>query len=77
MNVGTGQGVSIRQMIEAAERVLGARAPHAMGPRRRGDPPMLVADAGLIERRLGFRTRCSDLDSIIRDAALWQRTRAW
>ena len=77
MNVGTGVGMTVKQMIEAAERVLGAPVPRTVGPRRPGDPPSLVAAASLIRRRLGWTARCSDLDSIIRDAALWQRVRAW
>lgn len=77
MNVGTGQGVTVKQVIAAAERVLGAPAPYTVGPRRAGDPPSLVADPSRIAERLGWRARCSDLDTIIRDAARWQRERAW
>ncbi len=77
MNVGTGEGVTVKQMIAAAERVLGVPVPRTVGPRRAGDPPSLVADSTLIQQRLGWRPKCSDLDSIIRDAALWQRSRVW
>jgi UDP-glucose 4-epimerase/UDP-arabinose 4-epimerase len=77
MNVGTGMGVTVKQVIEAAERVMGAPVPRSVGPRRAGDPPSLVADASLIRKRLGWTARCSDLDAIIRDAARWQRERAW
>ncbi|OYX35501.1 MAG: UDP-glucose 4-epimerase GalE [Caulobacterales bacterium 32-69-10] len=77
MNVGTGEGVSVKQVIEAAERVLGASVPRTVGPRRAGDPPSLVADSTLLKQRLGWKPTCSDLDSIIRDAALWQRQRTW
>jgi UDP-glucose 4-epimerase/UDP-arabinose 4-epimerase len=77
MNVGTGEGVSVKQVIEAAERVLGAPVPRTVGPRRAGDPPSLVADSTLLKQRLGWRPQRSDLDSIIRDAALWQRVRTW
>jgi UDP-glucose 4-epimerase len=77
MNVGTGAGVSVKQMIAAAERVLGASVPRTVGPRRPGDPPSLVADSGLLRQRLGWSPRMSDIDAILRDAALWQRTRAW
>jgi UDP-glucose-4-epimerase GalE len=77
MNVGTGEGATVKQVIEAAERVLGKLVPRSVGPRRAGDPPSLVADSSLLKRRLGWKPRCSDLDSMIRDAALWQRTRAW
>ena len=77
MNVGTGQGASVKQVIDTAERVMGAPVPRTVGPRRAGDPPSLVADSTLLQRRLGWRPRCSDLDSIIRDAARWQRERPW
>jgi UDP-glucose 4-epimerase/UDP-arabinose 4-epimerase len=77
MNVGTGEGVTVKEMIAAAERVMGVVVPRTVGPRRAGDPPSLVADSSLLKRRLGWAPRCSDLDSIIRDAALWQRTRQW
>ena len=77
MNVGTGEGVTVMQMIAAAERVLGAPVPYSVGPRRAGDPPSLVADSRLLQKRLGWKARRSDLDSIIADAALWQRQRTW
>jgi len=77
MNVGTGEGVTVMQMIAAAERVLSAPVPYSVGPRRAGDPPSLVADSSLLQRRLGWKARRSDLDSIIADAALWQRQRTW
>jgi UDP-glucose 4-epimerase/UDP-arabinose 4-epimerase len=77
MNVGTGEGASVKQVIAAAERVLGKPVPRSVGPRRPGDPPFLVADSSLLQRRLGWRPRCSDMDAIIRDAARWQRERRW
>ncbi|MES2146362.1 MAG: UDP-glucose 4-epimerase GalE, partial [Pseudomonadota bacterium] len=43
LNLGTGQGVSIRQVISAIEHVTGKSVPHRIGPRREGDPPALVA----------------------------------
>ena len=77
MNVGTGSGATVKQVIEAAERVMGAPVPRTVGPRRAGDPPALVADVGLIRQRLGWTARYSDMDRIIRDAARWQRERSW
>ena len=77
MNVGTGEGVTVKQMISAAERVMGKPVPHTVGPRRAGDPPSLVADSALIQKKLGWRATTSDLDTIIATAALWQRTRPW
>jgi UDP-glucose 4-epimerase/UDP-arabinose 4-epimerase len=73
LNVGTGEGVTVMQMIEAAERTLGLKVPYQVGPRRAGDPPSLVADSRQIKALLGWKPVCSDLDSLIRDAALWQR----
>lgn len=77
MNVGVGEGVTVKEMLAAANRVLNAPVPYSVGPRRPGDPPSLVADSTLIRQRLGWRPQHSDLDSILRDAALWQRTRPW
>jgi UDP-glucose 4-epimerase len=48
-----------------------------VGPRRPGDPPSLVADSARLRLRFGWRAHCSDLDTIIRDAARWQRERPW
>lgn len=73
LNVGTGEGVTVMQMIEAAERTLGLKVPYEVGPRRAGDPPSLVADSRQIKALLGWKPVCSDLDSLIRDAARWQR----
>jgi UDP-glucose 4-epimerase/UDP-arabinose 4-epimerase len=77
MNVGVGTGVSVKQMISAAERVLGTPVPHTIGPRRAGDPPSLVADSGRLRDRLGWTPQRSDIETILRDAALWQRSRPW
>ncbi|MDP9103084.1 MAG: UDP-glucose 4-epimerase GalE [Pseudomonadota bacterium] len=77
MNAGTGEGVTVKAMIAAATRVLNAPVPYSIGPRRAGDPPALVADASLLQRRLGWRPQHSDIETILRDAALWQRTRDW
>jgi UDP-glucose 4-epimerase/UDP-arabinose 4-epimerase len=73
LNVGTGEGVTVMQMTEAAERTLGLKVPYEVGPRRAGDPPSLVADSRQIKALLGWKPVCSDLDSLIRDAARWQR----
>jgi UDP-arabinose 4-epimerase len=71
LNLGTGQGHSVRAVIAAAERVGGRTVPHRAAPRRPGDPPVLVADARLAAHRLGWQARCSDLDTIIRTALAW------
>lgn len=72
-NVGTGQGHSVREIIEAARRVTGQTIPVIEGPRRPGDPPSLVADATLIRTRLAWRPRWTDIEKVIASAWKWHR----
>ena len=67
-NLGTGSGHSVKEVLAAAERVTGKKAPYKMGPRREGDPPELVADAAKVRRALGWQAKRTDLDGIVRDA---------
>ena len=69
VNLGSGNGISIREVIAAVERVTGRQVPHVMRPRRPGDPPALYADPHLAKERLGFVTELSDIDTIVRTAA--------
>lgn len=71
LNLGTGRGHSVREVIAAAERVCGRKIPLREGPRRPGDPPALVADPALAARTLGWRAQHSSLDTIIRTALAW------
>jgi UDP-glucose-4-epimerase GalE len=71
LNLGTGSGYSVREVIAAVERVGGRRVPYRAAPRRAGDPPVLVADARLAAARLGWQARVSDLDTIIGTALAW------
>jgi UDP-arabinose 4-epimerase len=68
LNLGTGRGVSIREVLAAAERVTARQIPVVGRPRRPGDPPTLVASPVVAERDLGFQARLSDIDTIIRTA---------
>jgi UDP-glucose 4-epimerase/UDP-arabinose 4-epimerase len=77
LNVGTGQGHTVLEVMEAAERVGGRPVPRSFGPRRAGDPPALVADAGEIQRRFSWRPRHSDLETILRTAWRWQSERPY
>ena len=70
-NLGIGRGYSVREIIDAAERVVGMPLTGARGPRRPGDPPSLYADASKIERELGWRARRTDIEEIIRSAYRW------
>ncbi len=68
-NLGSGHGTSIRQVLEAIDRVTGRRVPVQLLPRRPGDPPVLYADSSRARQRLGFRPALSDIETIIRTAA--------
>jgi UDP-arabinose 4-epimerase len=71
VNLGTGSGHSVREVIAAAEAVSGRMVPARDAPRRPGDPPALVADPSLAAEILGWRAQHSDLDTIIRTALAW------
>ena len=76
-NVGTGEGVTVLDMLKTAERVLGRAVPHSFGPRRAGDPQALVADVSRIRSELDWTPLRSDLETLIRTAALWQENRLY
>jgi UDP-glucose 4-epimerase len=71
INLGSGSGYSIRQVVAAVERVTGRRVATRVGSRRAGDPANLVADIGKT-RVLGWRPR-RDLDEIVASAAEFHR----
>jgi UDP-glucose-4-epimerase GalE len=73
LNLGTGQGCSVRQVIAAVERIAGRPVPFRETARRAGDPPELVADPALARTRFGWQPRHSDLDTIIATALAWER----
>jgi len=70
-NLGNGQGYSVKEVVETARRVTGHPIPAVVGPRRAGDPAMLVASSEAIQRELGWAPRYTDLETIIRSAWLW------
>ena len=76
LNLGSGNGLSVRQIIEAIERFTGKSLPVREEPRRAGDPPVLTADPSRAASVLGFRTELSDIDTIVRHAAPWFGLRA-
>lgn len=73
-NVGTGTGVSVRELIEVARRVTGHAIPAIEAPRREGDPPALFADPSKIMRELGWRPRYTDIRTIVETAWRWHRS---
>jgi UDP-glucose 4-epimerase len=72
-NLGTGEGYSVKQVIDAAERVTGLSVRHSSAPRRPGDPPELVAGAEKIRRELGWSPKRSSIDEILSTAWNWQK----
>jgi UDP-glucose 4-epimerase len=74
LNLGTGRGHSVREVVDACRRVTGHPIPTVAGPRRPGDPPELVADATRAQQLLGWRPVFHDIESIIRTAWEWHRT---
>lgn len=73
LNLGTGRGYSVREVIEACRRVTGHKIPQRLGQRRPGDPPALVADATLARETLGWQPRYTDIDSIVATAWQWHQ----
>jgi UDP-glucose-4-epimerase GalE len=74
LNLGTGQGSSVREVISAIERVAGKRVPQRVVPRREGDPPELVADPSLAKKVLGWQAKRS-LHDIVSTAWNWDKSR--
>jgi UDP-arabinose 4-epimerase len=72
-NLGTGRGISIREIIECVEEVSQRSVAVREAPRRSGDPKELVADPSKAERLLGWRPRHSDLRNIVETAWNWHR----
>lgn len=70
-NLGIGKGYSVRQIIEAVQRVTGKTIKVIEGPRRAGDPPAVWADPAKVRRELGWNAQVTDLDEIIRSAWTW------
>ncbi|HBY58397.1 MAG TPA: UDP-glucose 4-epimerase GalE [Solibacterales bacterium] len=74
-NVGTGQGHSVLDVLAAAEAVTGRKAPYEMGPRREGDPPVLVASSAKLQQALGWKPAYTDLTEIVRTAWAFEQKR--
>lgn len=68
-----GNGYSVRQVIDAARRVTGREIPLRVGPRRPGDPAVLVASSAKIQRELGWQPRLGELEVIVASAWKWMR----
>lgn len=70
-NLGTGTGLTVRQVIDMVEQVSGRKVPVRLSPRRPGDAPELVAEASRARNLLGWTPTCSDLRTIVETAYRW------
>ena len=73
LNCGYGHGYSVREVLEAVEKVNGAPLTIAEEPRRAGDPPELVAVADRVRSVLGWTPAYDDLETIVRTSLGWER----
>jgi|SRR5580692_762399 UDP-arabinose 4-epimerase len=71
LNLGTGRGNSVQEVIDAVIRVTGRKPVIRYAGRREGDPPMLVADARAANAKLGFAPKWTDIEKIVASAWAW------
>jgi UDP-glucose-4-epimerase GalE len=70
VNLGSGQGSTVKEVIAKVEEKLGGQVPKVVGERKKGDPPVLVADIRKAKETLGWKPE-SDLDTIVTSAVRW------
>lgn len=74
LNLGTGRGTSVREIIDACRKVTGHAIPEQIGSRREGDPAELIADATKAREVLGWSPQYTDIQSIIETAWRWHQS---
>lgn len=72
-NLGTGQGTSVKEVIDACREVTGHPIPSVVAPPRAGDPPALIADPSLARRELGWIPRFTSIRPIVESAWKWHQ----
>lgn len=72
-NLGTGRPTSVLEVIRAVEKITGLKVPHALAPRRAGDPPALYANSAKALEELGWTIKFRDIESIIATAWKWHQ----
>ena len=72
-NLGTGDGYSVFQVVQACEKITGKKIPTIEKPRREGDPPRLVASAEKAIRELSWKPKYAKLDDIVATAWAWHK----
>ena len=76
-NLGNGQGFSVQEVIDTARHVTGREITIIDAPRRAGDPPRLVADAGRASKVLGWVPQFASLEQIVAHAWAWELQHPW
>lgn len=77
LNCGYGHGYSVREVLDAVERVADTKLDIREAPRRSGDPPTLIARADRVRELLGWSAEYDDLDTIIAHSLNWERNRRY
>jgi UDP-glucose 4-epimerase len=73
INLGNGNGYSVKQVIDTSKKVTGRNIPFENAPRRAGDPPQLVGDSRKAREVLGWNPRFPELEKIIESAWRWHK----
>jgi UDP-glucose 4-epimerase len=73
VNLGTGRGFSVLDLVNTFERVNDIKVPWVFGPRREGDVPVCYADASLAKSKFGWQAK-RGIEDMCRDAWRWQKT---
>ncbi len=74
VNLGTGRGTSVREIVDACRAVTGHEIPETIGERRVGDPPELIADASLAKALLDWTPKYTDVREIVATAWNWHQS---
>jgi UDP-glucose 4-epimerase len=73
MNIGTGQGYSVKEIIDVCRKVTGHEIPAIEEARRPGDPPKLYANPAMIKEKFGWEPKESDIESLVKSAWEWHK----
>jgi UDP-glucose 4-epimerase len=76
-NLGTGKGISIKEIVESVERITGKSVLLHTGPKRPGDPATLIASSLKFKKAMNWSTDASSLDNIVRTAWHWYNSKQY